>query len=302
METWLDLHMHTKYSMDGEFEPACLMKQCAAAGLRAVAVTDHDAVSTLDEAKRATADLGLSFLPGIEISCCHNGKNFHVLGYGIRYHASAFAELENNLRAQRLAVSEQVMDAVEGLGIYLDRKAVWSMASNGVVASVNIARAALADERNDGNPILAPYRPGGSRGGAPYVNFGWDICGQGGPAFVPLTLMSFSDAVGLIQENGGAAVLAHPGANMKQNKALTEELIAAGIDGIEAYCSYHDEATASFYAAIAEGHDMPATVGSDYHGRAKPHISLGTYGHPSPQAAWERLRAVIAERKGELCS
>ena len=50
METWLDLHMHTKYSMDGEFEPADLMRQCTNAGLQAAAVTDHDAVGALDEA------------------------------------------------------------------------------------------------------------------------------------------------------------------------------------------------------------------------------------------------------------
>ena len=139
METWLDSHMHTKYSMDGEFEPADLMRQCAGAGLQAAAVTDHDAVGALDEAKAAASALQLSFIPGIEISCQHKGKNFHLLGYGIRYQAPVFAELEQDLHAQRLAISEKVLDAVEGLGIYLDRQAIWDMASSGVVASVNIA-------------------------------------------------------------------------------------------------------------------------------------------------------------------
>ena len=159
METWLDLHMHTKYSMDGEFEPADLMRQCADAGLQAAAVTDHDAVGALDEAKAAASALQLSFIPGIEISCQHKGKNFHLLGYGIRYQAPVFAELEQDLHAQRLAISEKVLDAVEGLGIYLDRQAIWDMASSGVVASVNIAKTALEDPHNDGNPLLAPYRP-----------------------------------------------------------------------------------------------------------------------------------------------
>ena len=212
-----------------------------------------------------------------------------------------FVELERDLHAQRLAISEKVLDAVEGLGIYLDRQAIWDMASSGVVASVNIAKTALEDPRNDGNPLLAPYRPGGARSNAPYVNFGWDFCGQGGPAFVPMVLMPFSQAVRIIQEHGGAAVLAHPGANMKQNREITEDLIAQGIDGIEAYCSYHDGDTAAFYAAIAEENGLLATIGSDYHGRAKPHIRLGQYGHPAPQAAFDTLCRIIQERGGDVC-
>lgn len=300
METWLDLHMHTCHSMDGEFEPADLMRQCAAAGLRAVAVTDHDSVSAVSEARDAARQLGLHFFPGIEISCQHKGKNFHLLGYGIHAEDDIFAQIENNLHEQRRAISEKMLDAVEALGIYLDRPKIWRMSLGGVVASVTIARVALADPRNKGNAVLAPYRPGGKRGDAPYVNFGWDFCGQGGPAYIPMVLPDFSASVQLIQSHGGAAVLAHPGANMKQNRPITEELIQCGIDGIEAYCSYHDAQTAAFYQEIAQTHQLLATLGSDYHGRAKPHISLGMYSHPQPQAVYERLRAVIHERNGEV--
>lgn len=300
VETWLDLHMHTRYSMDGEFAPAVLMRQCAAAGLRAAAITDHDAVGALTAAKEEAKAQGLLFFPGIEISCQHKGKNFHLLGYGIRFQDPAFAALEQDLHAQRLAISEKVLDAVEALGIYLDRPAIWNMAASGVVASVNIAKIALEDRRNAENPLLAPYRSGGSRGDAPYVNFGWDFCGQGGPAFVPMVLMSLSEAVRLIQTHGGAAVLAHPGANMGQNRTVTEEIIAEGIDGIEAYCSYHDAETAAFYAAIAEEHSLVATVGSDYHGRAKPHIQLGRYSHPAPQDVCDALCRIIGSRDGEV--
>lgn len=300
METWLDLHMHTKYSMDGEFDPVVLMQQCAAAGLKAVAVTDHDAVSALAAAKEEAQKQGMLFFPGIEISCQHKGKNFHLLGYGIHFQEPAFSALERNIHDQRLAISEKVLDAVESLGIQLDRPAIWHMSDSGVVASVNIAKTALEDPRNADNPLLAPYRPGGSRSNAPYVNFGWDFCGQGGPAFIPMELMSFSEAVHLVHQYGGAAVLAHPGANMKQNRPITEELIAEGIDGIEAYCSYHDEETASFYATLAAEYHLITTVGSDYHGRAKPHIQLGRYSHPAPQDTCSTLCQRIADRGGEF--
>ena len=79
METWLDLHMHTKYSMDGQFEPADLMRQCADAKVQAVAVTDHDSTRAIPEAREEASRLGLRLVPGIEISCQHEGKNFHLL-------------------------------------------------------------------------------------------------------------------------------------------------------------------------------------------------------------------------------
>ena len=300
METWLDLHMHTRYSMDGQFEPADLMQQCADAGLRAVTVTDHDSVRAISEAKDMAQHLGLHFFPGIEISCQHHGKNFHLLGYGIHADCAVFQRIETDIHEQRLANSEKMMDAVEALGIYLDRPSIRNMSLDGVVASVTIARAALADPRNANNPVLAPYRPGGTRGNAPYVNFGWDFCGQGGPAFIPMKLPDFAASVQTIQQHGGAAVLAHPGANMKQNRDLTEELIQCGIDGIEVYCSYHDTETAAFYQQIAQEYQLLNTIGSDYHGRAKPHISLGTYGHPQPQSVYERLYKIIKKRNGEV--
>lgn len=300
METWLDLHMHTRYSMDGQFEPAQLMQQCADAGLRAVAVTDHDSVRAVGEAQKAAQRLGLQYVPGIEISCQHEGKNFHLLGYGIHSDAAIFSDIEESIHAQRLENSEKMMDAVEGLGICVDRKRVWALATGDVVASVDIARVALEDERNAHNALLAPYRPQGARGKAPYVNFGWDFCGQGGPAHVPMVLPAFADAVQWIQQNGGVAVLAHPGANMKQNRPITEELIACGIDGIEVYCSYHDDETAAFYRYIADEYQLLATIGSDYHGRTKPHISLGTYGHPEPSRVFSTLCEGIRQRNGEV--
>ena len=84
------------------------------------------------------------------------------------------------------------------------------------------------------------------------------------------------------------------------NRPLTEKLIATGLDGLEAYCSYHDEGTSDFYRRIADEYGLMATLGSDYHGRAKPHIQLGTYGHPAPQALWDRLCQKIKQQHGEV--
>ncbi|MCH4166723.1 MAG: PHP domain-containing protein [Megasphaera sp.] len=300
METWLDLHMHTKYSMDGEFEPENLMEQCAAAGLKAVAVSDHDGVSAVPAARKRAIELGLHFLPAIEISCQHEGKNFHLLGYGIHDQAEVFHQIEEDLKQQRYHNAEIMMDRIEALGIQLDRPYVWSLAASGTAAAVHMAQAALENPANADNELLAPYRPGGPRSNGPYVNFGWDFCGQDKPCYVPLQVMDFRQAVQDIQHNGGVAILAHPGANMGCNAEMTDELLRTGLDGIEAYCSYHDEHTAGFYAAICKEKGLICTVGSDYHGKSKPNIQLGHYGHPDPQVPWEALTALIDSRGGEV--
>ena len=156
METWLDLHMHTKYSMDGQFEPADLMRQCADAGVTTVAVTDHDSARAIPEARQEAARLGLNLVPGIEISCQYKGKNFHLLGYGIHAEDPVFAAIEKDVYGQRRAISEKVLDAVEALGIVLDRPAIWKLYSGDAVATVHFARVAMADPPTAACPVLAP--------------------------------------------------------------------------------------------------------------------------------------------------
>ncbi len=102
----------------------------------------------------------------------------------------------------------------------------------------------------------------------------------------------------LVKNAGGTAVLAHPGANMGMNRELTEKLIAFGIDGIEAFSNYHDDATKKFYSAIADEFELITTVGSDFHGSAKPAIKLGKLSSPNPEKTVEKLQAVIKSRGG----
>ena len=300
MDKWLDLHMHTIISMDGQFQPEDLMEQCAAAGLRAVAVSDHDSVSAIPRARQRAAELGLAYLPATEISCQFQGKNFHLLGYGIHSEAAPFLAMERSMHQQRHDNAEKMMDKLEAAGFYLDRDYAWSLADSGIAAAVHMARAILEDPRNDNNPDLTPYRPGGPKSDGPYVAFGWDFCGQGKLAYVPMTMPTFEEALGWIHGNGGVAILAHPGANMGKNQAITNQLIAAGIDGIESFCSYHDEGTAAFYEAICRKNDLICSLGSDYHGKAKPNIHLGQYGHPYAAQTWQVLVEKIRQHGGEV--
>jgi predicted metal-dependent phosphoesterase TrpH len=149
-----------------------------------------------------------------------------------------------------------------------------------------IAEAALADARNDGNPLLAPFRPGGARSDNPFVNFYWDHCSPGKPAHVPVEYMPLADCLALIASAGGAAVLAHPGQSLRGKERLFPAIMAQGFSGLEAYSSYHSPEDRARWKAEADARGLAATCGSDFHGKTKPAIRMG--GHGADAAAMTR--------------
>jgi len=298
MEKWLDLHMHSSYSTDGEIIPAALMSACAAAGLKTVALTDHNSVRGVSQAKAAASRLSLEVISGIEIDCKHEGCKLHLLGYGIDEDAGVFADIEKDVHEQELCMSAELMERVLALGIFFETDAVEKLAVQGVVNAEMIAEAALADSRNEKNDLLAPFRVGGARSDNPFVNFYWDFCSQGKPAYIPMEYISLRAAIRAIKENNGAAILAHPGINIGQNHAFAQSIIEQGIDGIEAYSNYHDVETTNFYEQLCLKNNILATTGSDFHGKAKPSIHLGEIGNPAPGKTREALLSIIKNRGG----
>lgn len=172
------------------------------------------------------------------------------------------------------------MQLVKDLGIYFEKEKVLALAIEGVVTGEMIAEVALKDKRNQNNHLLEPYRRNGKRSDNPYVNFYWDFCSQGKMAYVPVQFISLSEAIQLIKKAGGIAVLAHPGINIWQYQNKLEGIIACGIDGIEVYSSYHDDNTVAFYNEQAEKFHLLKTIGSDFHGKTKPSIKLGSINCP----------------------
>ncbi len=274
--TNIDLHMHSMFSDDGEFTPQEIVSRCVARGLTLAAITDHNSARANPEALEAAASTDLKILPGIELDCTHDGRNFHLLGYGIDYTRPEYAEVEKDiLHQEQMAGEEKIKLFSSATGIPLPFSQIMAAAVDGVVTGELVAEILLAQEDASQYEILRPYLPGGAKSDMPYVRFYWDFFSEGKPAYVPIRYLSLADAVKLIHSTGGIAVLAHPGQNLVDDTGMLPGIIAQGIDGLEAFSSYHDRETAEFYLEAARQNHLIVTCGSDYHGKTKPQICLG---------------------------
>jgi predicted metal-dependent phosphoesterase TrpH len=286
----LDLHMHSNYSLDGEMPVEVLVEMAAKAGLEFAAVSDHNRTDAVPEALRAGERFGVKVIPAIEIDSEFHGVNAHILGYGIDYADTVYDELWNEVETDELRATGERLELVRSLGIELDMDMLEAGARNGVVVAELIAEVALADPRNNDNPHLAPFRPGGTRSINPYVNFYWDFCSPGRPAYVKMNFRQLPDVVDLIVGTGGTPILAHPGISLKGREDLLTEILAAGVRGVEAFSSYHDARQSAHWLEKVREHGVAFTCGSDYHGKTKPAIRIGGHGGDEH---WEKVADFI---------
>lgn len=273
--TIIDLHIHSTYSNDGEFTPAQLVDLCLQAGLTHAAIADHNSVKGVNEAIRASKNTPLEIIPAIEMNCVFDGIELHLLGYGVDPCASIFTAIENDLHKQEQENSALLMNLVQDLGIEFDRDTVATLAYDGVVTGEMIAEAALMYDHEAKNPLLDPYREDGDRRDNPYVNFYWDFCSQGKPAYTPMQYISLHQAIDIIQTHQGVPILAHPGANLKDDQTILDRIIAEGVLGLEVYSSYHNFQQVQLYREAALSKDVLMTCGSDFHGKTKKSIKIG---------------------------
>ena len=107
-KSYIDLHMHSLYSDDGEFTPGQLVEMCHEAGVKIMAIADHNWVKAIDEAKKKAEELKIKYIPAIEIDCTYKEINLHVLGYGIDYTNPAFNQLGEDILKQELNCSLKI--------------------------------------------------------------------------------------------------------------------------------------------------------------------------------------------------
>lgn len=274
-----DLHIHSCYSADGEYTPAELVQMCMDTGISAMAIADHNCVKGAQNAIEIVQNMQIDYYSAIEVDCTYQNTDFHVLGYGIKLESPDFEDIEQNVRKQCAYASKESLRLVNRMGFDLTEKDLKKVTSGGYWSESwtgeTFAEALLKNEKYIENDLLRPYREGGNRSDNPYVNFYWDYCSQGKPCHVGMTYPDMSDVIDIIHRNNGKAVLAHPGVNLRGNFDRIDQLMPLGLDGIEAYSSYHSPESARWFLKKARQHGVFVTCGSDFHGKTKPAIQLG---------------------------
>lgn len=289
-KSYIDLHMHSMYSDDGEYTPTQLVDMCHEAGVKIMAIADHNWVKANEEAKKHADELGMTYIPAIEIDCTYKGVNLHVLGYGID-NQEVFNQLGEDIEKQELACSMKKLELTNALGFDLKKEQLDALSTNGVYTGEMFGEALLNDSRYEDHELLKPYRQGGERSDNPYVNFYWDYYAQGKPCYTEIHFPTLEETIQLIHQHGGVALLAHPGNNLKGQFELFDEMVALGLDGVECFSSYHTTETNEYFYNKAKELNVLYTCGSDFHGKTKPSIHLGENGCLNPQEIEDCLKA-----------
>lgn len=261
VEKRIDLHVHSTGS-DGTFAPADLVCEAKKAGLSAMALTDHDSVSGIGEAMQAGEKYGIEIVPGVELSTDYHGTEIHVVGL---YIDKENPELNEQLQAFRDNRDNRNLKMIDRL-----REEGYSITANEIY------------RRNPGSVIARPHiaRYLVDTGQAKDMQTVFDnLIGEGCLCYVDRLKITPMRAVELIHAAGGIAILAHPCLyKISRDSLLTmiEEMIAVGLDGIEALYSRSQGSDEADYTDIAKHYGLLISGGSDFHGSNKPDIQLGT--------------------------
>ena len=271
-----DLHSHTTFS-DGTSSPAELVEQAVAAKLAAIAVTDHDCVDGVAPAV-AAAGGRVEVIAGVELTVAFRHVELHVLGLFVDPGSPAIQERLAAFRAARKTRLAQMIERLAAYDVSVTLEEVLALSEHGAAGRPHLAQTLVRR-----GYVKTPEEA--------FARF----LGDDAPCFVRGATMTPAMAAALIRDAGGVSALAHPARFVPD--AWLPELIADGIQGIEANHPDHSHATAERYRQYAQKHHLLVTGGSDAHGAWKtkgPVIGAVTI----PYADVERLKAAAAQARG----
>ncbi len=260
------------------------------AGLAQIAITDHNDTEAVLPAIAAARHYGIEVIPAVELDCLYRDRVFHVLGFGIDPKAPALKRIAQNIEAQEKNAARARIAKINAAGIVVDEAEALAHAVHGVFVTGELIAELILDKKNaQKNEKLLPYLPGGARSDNPFVNFYWDWCSVGKPAYVHIEYVSMDEALAALRAAGGITVLAHPGQNLIDCSEWLDEIIDKGIDGVECFSTYHSLEMNEYFYQKTRAKALLATGGSDYHGKTKPSIKMGKFGLTNTKVAAEML-------------
>ena len=254
----IDLQAHSTVS-DGELPPAEVVAAAAKAGVTTLALTDHDAVDGIAEASEAAKREGIALVPAAEISCIHASiDDLHMLGYWID--PAAMVPACERAQEERVTRAREIVERLN---------------SHGVEVSFEDAIAQAGDASSVGRPHIA--KAAGTKPDEMGAFFE-EYLVPGAKAFVSRRWPTAAEAVSLIHEAGGAAVLAHPFWDMDAPNEVAALIDDLDLDGVECFYPAHDRAQTSFLLEVCADRGLAATGSSDFHGpNHKMFDSFGSY-------------------------
>ena len=244
-----DLHVHTNYS-DGTMTPEAVVDEAIRLGISTISITDHDTVDGVVAACQYGQGKNLNIIPGLELSSYLSPSEVHILGYFIDIHNVSLQKILKLSQEDRLKRIYAMVEKLRGLNVNIDPQEIFTLAGKGSPGRMHVAEVIWKHGYCDN--ILGPF--------SKYI-------GDKGPAYVPKKTLNPQQAIELIIDAGGVAVLAHPG--LTQRDHVIEDLVKYGLQGIEVYYPSHAPQTVKKYLKIAKKYDLAVTGGSDFHGERK---------------------------------
>lgn len=277
---YIDLHTHTNAS-DGTCSPTEVVCLAQKAGLKAVAITDHDTVAGIDEALSAAASLehSMQVIPGTELSVAYRDRDIHIVGLFIDHHNPGFQEMTSLLIRRRKERNQEMIRRLQADGIPITLEALTKDNPDTVVTRAHFARFLVE------NHIVSSPQDAFRK----YLD-------TDTPYYVPREYIQPQEGISLIRQTGGVPILAHPlhyKLSMAELEKLIRQLISHGLMGIEVMYSNHTKQNELTVSRLAKKYQLLPSGGSDFHGTNKPAIQIGS-GRGSLQVPYRYLEDLAA--------
>jgi predicted metal-dependent phosphoesterase TrpH len=261
----IDLQMHSTFS-DGSMSPTELVEEAVSLNLHAIALTDHDTIDGVPEFMEAGEKHGLNVVPGVEISVdtkLPNNGHMHILGLFIDPFSQELKGTLDFLRNARNERAEKILQKLADLGVPVTLEELLVEAGEGSIGRPHIAKIMVR------------------KGFVENIQKAFDVyLKKGGPAYVDKVKLGEEDALKMIKNSGGLAILAHPHLmkfdTFEETREKIMHLREFGLDGFEVYYSAMPAEYTEKLLELAESKNYAISGGSDYHGANKDGIYMGT--------------------------
>lgn len=260
----IDLHIHSTFS-DGMLNPAEIVDLAASQSLAAIAITDHDTVAGITQAVQKGNEKGIEVLTGIEISSWHDETSMHILGYGFNPEDEQFNRRLQLLQEGRETRNARIIANLNKLGIRVNLSELAVYSQYGQTGRPHIAR--LLVDKGVTKTIDQAFKQYLRRGSAAYAE---------------RFRFSARDAIAMIRDAGGMAVLAHPASldpTLRSIPALLNDICRVGLEGVEVYYPTHSRTAVKALLRMADQMGLFITGGSDFHGIVRSGHSTNEWLH-----------------------